>query len=59
MPKIILILGILFIALFLMVTLLERFGKKQSDEEIRKISRWVMPLMALLMVLQLMAYFFF
>jgi len=58
MPNIILILGILFIALIAMVTLVERFGKKQSSEEVSRISRWVIPLMAAIMVLQLLAYFF-
>ena len=58
MPDIILILGILFIALIVMVTLVDRFGKKQSSEEVSRISRWVIPLMAAIMVLQLLAYFF-
>jgi len=58
MPNIILILGILFIALIVMVTLVDRFGKKQSSEEVSRISRWVIPLMAAIMVLQLLAYFF-
>jgi len=58
MPDIILILGILFIALIIMVTLVDRFGKKQSSEEVSRISRWVIPLMAAIMVLQLLAYFF-
>lgn len=59
MPNIILILLILFVALFVMVTLLERFGKKQSEEEVSRLSRWILPLVGLLLVLQLIAYAFF
>jgi len=59
MPNIILILLVLFVALFAMITLVERFGKKQSDEEVSRLSRWILPLVALLLVLQTLAYLFF
>lgn len=59
MPNIILILLLLFATLFIMVTLVERFGKKQSEEEVSRLSRWILPLVGLLLILQLIAYAFF
>ncbi|WP_439134969.1 hypothetical protein [Pseudomaricurvus sp.] len=50
------ILGILFLALIIIIPLVDRFGKKQSDEEVSKISRWILPLVMLLAVLQLVLY---
>jgi len=50
------ILGILFLALIIIIPLVDRFGKKQSDEEVSKISRWILPLVMLLAVLQLVFY---
>ncbi|GLS24598.1 hypothetical protein [Marinibactrum halimedae] len=53
------ILGVLAIALLVIVPLLEKFGKEYSPEEVKKISRWIIPLLALLMVLQIIRYFLF
>ncbi len=50
------ILGILFLVLIILVPLMERFAKPIKDEDVRKISRWVLPLVALLLVVQLIAY---
>ncbi len=50
------ILGILFLALVIIVPLIERFAKPMKDEEVSTISRWVLPLMALLLIVQLIAY---
>ncbi|MFL0802138.1 MAG: hypothetical protein K6L81_00345 [Agarilytica sp.] len=50
------ILGILFLALIILVPLMERFTKPMKDEEVSKISRWVIPLVALLLVVQLLAH---
>lgn len=50
------ILGILFLALIVIVPLLDRFGKRHSDEDVSKISRWILPLVMLLAVLQLVLY---
>ncbi len=58
MPTLLLILGTLFLALFLIVPLVERFGKKHSKQELHKITRWIMPLLMLLLILQALRYFF-
>lgn len=50
------ILGVLFLALVILVPLMERFAKPMKDEEVSKIARWVLPLVALLLVVQLIAY---
>lgn len=47
------ILGVLFLALIILVPLMERFTKPMKDEEVGRISRWVLPLVALLLVVQL------
>ncbi|GAB2189739.1 hypothetical protein MAH1_13470 [Sessilibacter sp. MAH1] len=56
--NLLLILGILFIALFILIPVLERYGKSYSPEEVSKISRWAMPLVALLIIVQILLYFF-
>jgi hypothetical protein len=50
------ILAILLLALVVVVPLLARFGKKHSDEEVNKISRWILPLVMLLAVMQLLLF---
>jgi len=52
------ILALLFATLFLIIALLERFGPRESSENIGKISRFIIPLIALLFVLQAIRYFF-
>jgi cadmium resistance protein CadD (predicted permease) len=52
------ILAVLFAVLFLIVTLLERFGRRHSSEDLGKWSRWIIPLIALVFVLQALRYFF-
>lgn len=52
------ILGILFISLIIIVPLIERFGPRMSQESLAKMSRWVLPLVALLLVVQLIARMF-
>lgn len=47
------ILGVLFLALIILLPLMERFAKPMKDEEVSKFSRWVLPLVALLLVAQL------
>jgi len=48
----------LFIAVAVMVLVLERVGKPMEGEQLQKWSRWVIPLVALLLVLQLVRYYF-
>lgn len=50
------ILGGLFIVLIILVPLIERIAKPMKDEEVSRISRWVLPLVALLLVVQLFAH---
>jgi len=53
------ILGILFLALLVVVPLIERFGKRSSSAEAGNLSRYILPLLALLALLQTLKYFFF
>ncbi len=52
------ILAILFLALVVIVPLVERFGKRYSSEELGKITRWFFPLLMVLMIAQALRYFF-
>lgn len=52
------ILAVLFLALVIIIPLVERFGQRYSPEELGKITRWFFPLLLLLMVLQALRYFF-
>ncbi|MDP4527660.1 hypothetical protein Q3O59_01275 [Alkalimonas delamerensis] len=54
MPPIIMILGLLFVALFVLVTVLEKYGKKRSDEELSQISRFIFPLVGIVLLAQLL-----
>lgn len=53
------ILGVLFLALFVVIPLVEKHGKKHSPEELSKLSRWIMPLMGLILVASLIKMMFF
>lgn len=55
------ILAALFLALFILVPLMEKFGSKgeQAEQDYRKYSRWLLPLVALLLILQLIKMLFF
>ncbi|TQV84669.1 hypothetical protein FKG94_03865 [Exilibacterium tricleocarpae] len=59
MGNLLIILGVLFLLLIVAVPLIERFGGKQSDADISKMSRYILPLIALLLVLQAIRHFFF
>ncbi len=59
MSTVFITLGLLFLSLLIIVPLVEKFGKKRSDEEARSLSRFLLPLLALLLVLQIIAYYFF
>lgn len=50
------ILGVLLIALVVIIPLVERFGKRYSQEEIHRLTRWFFPLLLLLMLLQGLRY---
>lgn len=44
----------LFVALIVIVPLVERFGPRMSDQSVSKLSRYILPLVALLLVIQLL-----
>ena len=52
------ILGALFVALIVIVPLLERSKTRISSEDLAKISRWILPLVMIALVLQLLIYMF-
>ena len=58
MGNLLTILVILFISLFVLVTLLEKFGKKTEEQDLAKYSRWIYPLMAVMLVAVLIKQFF-
>ena len=53
-----LIITILFAALFIVIPLIERSEMRVSDEDAWKIARWVWPLMIVLILVQLFMYIF-
>ncbi len=53
------IIGILFVTLFVVVTLLEKSGKRYNEEETAKIAKWIWPLVGILLVAQLIKMMFF
>lgn len=53
------ILGLLFLALVVIVPLVEKHGKRHSPEELQKIARWIWPLVGIMLVLQLLNMMFF
>ena len=57
--KLLIILGVLFLALFLVVPLLEKRGKRHSPEELQKLTKWFGPLILILVVAQLVKALFF
>jgi cadmium resistance protein CadD (predicted permease) len=50
------ILGALLIGLLALVFLAEKFGKQHSPESLSKMTRWIFPLMFLLLLLQGLRY---
>ena len=58
MGNLLTILVILFISLFVLVTVLEKFGKKTEEQDLSKYSRWIYPLMAVMLVAFLIKHFF-
>lgn len=58
MLNLISVLAVLFLALFIIVALLEKYAPRQSSEEVGKLSRFIIPLIALVIVLQAIRHFF-
>lgn len=58
MTTLITILALLFAALFIVVKLTEKFGSSDSESN-AKLSRYIMPLVALLILAQIIKFAFF
>jgi hypothetical protein len=50
------ILIVLLVSLVVVVPLVERFGKKYTPGELKKLTKWFFPLLLLLMILQSLRY---
>lgn len=58
MTTLIIILALLFAALFIVVTLTEKYGNR-DEEKTAKLSRYIIPLMVILVGAQIIKYVFF
>jgi len=52
------ILAVLFLALIIIVPLVEKYAPKGESRDYSKISKWLIPLMAVALVLQLFRHYF-
>lgn len=52
------ILAVLFLGLIIVVPLIEKYAPKGDSRDYSRISRWILPLVALLIVLQLFRHYF-
>jgi cadmium resistance protein CadD (predicted permease) len=57
MLNLLLILVLLFAVLAILLPLLEKRGKEMSPEQMQRMSRWLIPLIAIALVLQAIRYF--
>ncbi len=53
MTDLLMIIGTLFLVLIIVVPLMEKFGKPHDNQDINRLNRWVFPLVALLILVQL------
>ena len=58
MNTLLIILLCIFGGVALMVTLTERFAKPADEEQVARLSRWIMPLVALAIVLSMIKFLF-
>ncbi|MDX1457184.1 MAG: hypothetical protein R3276_06320 [Marinobacter sp.] len=58
METLIIILAVLFLALFILVPLLEKFAGKGGGKINPNMAKWIFPLMAALIILQMIRYYF-
>lgn len=59
MSTLLTILLVLFLALVILIPLIEKISAKGEPQDYSRLSRWIIPLMALLIVLQMIRHFFF
>ncbi len=52
--NLLIILGVLFIALIVIIPLIEKSGARADHPIVAKLSRWIIPVLILLAVLQLL-----
>lgn len=52
------IIAVLFVALFIIIPLVEKYAPKGEGRDYGNIARWIIPLMALILVLQLIRHYF-
>jgi hypothetical protein len=52
------ILAVLFLVLIVVIPLIEKFAPKGEARDYGNITRWIIPLMALVFVLQLLRHYF-
>lgn len=55
---VVIILGILFLALIVLVPLLEKAKGTFKEEDVAKWSRWIYPLVMILLIVQFLRYMF-
>lgn len=54
--NVLIILGVLFVALMIIVPLVERFGKPASEQQMQSYGKWMMIAMSVLMVASTVKY---
>jgi len=57
MGVLIAIIATLFASLFIIFPLLEKYGKERSPEELQNITRWMTPLMIIMIIAMAIRYF--
>ena len=58
MGTLIIILAVLFVSLIVVIPLIEKYAPKSEGQDYSKLTRWIIPLMILLLVAQLLRYAF-
>ncbi len=58
MQTLLLILAALFASLFIAIPLIEKYGTEKSDEELSKMSRYMIPLFMILIIASAARFFF-
>jgi hypothetical protein len=54
---VLIILAVLFIALVVIVPLIERSNFRMSGEQMGKMGRWILPLLVIMVTIQLVMYY--
>ena len=52
------ILGVLFLALIILVPLLEKFSSGEPSLAVQKMSKYIFPIIALMFIIQICMYYF-